>query len=370
MYVLVLIGTRPEAIKMAPVVLALRQSSILTPVVCSTGQHREMLDAVLGDFGITPDRELSVMQSNQTLTGLAGRVLLRLEETLREVDPACILVQGDTVTACMGAMSGFYSRVPVAHVEAGLRSGDMYAPYPEEFNRKVAALATTWHFAPTKKSAANLLSEGIAKKSIYITGNTVVDALLYMRKEVRKNPPQLVDAVERVLASKSPYVLITGHRRENFGQGMEDMCEAITRLARSHPEYHFIYPVHLNPNVKGIVEQRLAGMDNIILTAPCAYKPFLRLLDNCVFVMSDSGGVQEEAPSLGKQVLVMREVTERPEGVEAGFCHLVGTDVEKIVSKANTLMQGSAQAPVAANPYGDGHASEKIVQLLEQSVSE
>lgn len=369
MRILTLIGTRPEAIKLAPVVLRLKGSPTLTPVVCSTGQHKEMLDSALEDFGIRPDVELVVMSPGQTLNELAGRIFLSLANTVREVDPACILVQGDTTTALVGAISGFFSRIPVGHVEAGLRSGNMHAPYPEEFNRKAAALATTWHFAPTKGSAANLLGEGISPEQIFVTGNTVVDALYYMREKIRSNPPALPDAVETLLQNKTPYVLVTGHRRENFGKGMEDMCAAISGLARKHPECAFIYPVHLNPHVRNVVCERLVNFPNVLLTDPCAYKPFLRLLSNCLFIMSDSGGIQEEAPSLGKRVLVMRDTTERPEGVAAGVCRLVGTDTETIIAAAEELFAQSALQPMVTNPYGDGKAADRIVSILEQHLA-
>jgi UDP-N-acetylglucosamine 2-epimerase (non-hydrolysing) len=364
--ILLLIGTRPEAVKMAPVILRLRRSARLRPVVCSTGQHKEMLDSALAEFGIRPDIELAVMRPEQTLNGLAGRLFLGLEGTLRDVAPACILVQGDTTTALAGAVSGFYERIPVGHVEAGLRSGDMRAPYPEEFNRRAAALAVTWHFAPTRGAADNLLREGVNPGRVHITGNTVVDALLHMREEVRRDPPPLPENVEAVLRAKIPYVLITGHRRENFGQGMEDICAAIADLARSRPGCFFLYPVHLNPRVRDVVGGRLAGLPNVLLTAPCAYRPFLRLLDNSLFIMSDSGGIQEEAPSLGKQVLVLRDATERPEGVAAGVCRLVGTNPEAILAAAEELFARPGPGAGIENPYGDGRAAERVVGVLEK----
>lgn len=368
MHILILIGTRPEAIKMAPVVLQLRESRILRPVVCSTGQHREMLGAALADFGITPDFELAVMTPGQTLNGLSGRLFLGMENMLHELQPACILVQGDTTSAMVGAISGFYQRVPVGHVEAGLRSGDMSAPYPEEFNRKVAALAASWHFAPTRGARENLLQEGIVPERVFVTGNTVVDALHHIREGVRLAPPALPEEAEHILQNATPYVLITGHRRENFGQGMEDMCAAITALAAQHPDHAFIYPVHLNPQVRTVVSARLAGLHNVVLIPPCGYRAFLRLLDNALFVLSDSGGVQEEAPSFGKKVLVMRNVTERPEGVEAGFCHLVGTDTTAIMEAAEEAF-ANPNPPQKTSPYGDGKAAERIVAVLEKQLS-
>lgn len=368
--VLILVGTRPEAIKMSPIILCLQQSNSLRPVICSTGQHKEMLNQTLADFNISPDIELAVMQPEQNLMGLAGRLFLGLEETLAKINPACILVQGDTTTAYAGAVCGFYARIPVGHVEAGLRSGDMYAPYPEEFNRKGITLAATWHFAPTQEAAYNLIQEGIPADKILVSGNTVVDALIWMRDAIKRTPPPLPETIESIIRNNGKYVLVTGHRRENFGQGMEEICSAITTLANLHPHCFFVYPVHLNPHVKNVVEQRLANLPNVVLTAPCGYRSFLRLLENCLFVLSDSGGIQEESPSFGKRVLVMRDRTERPEGVAAGFCRLVGTSKETIIAAAEELFSISAtSAQLGANPYGDGNAAEQIVSMLENKLA-
>ena len=368
--VLILVGTRPEAIKMSPIILRLKQSTVLRPVICSTGQHKEMLSQTLADFNIIPDVELAVMQPGQTLMGLAGRLFLGLEKTIGEIAPACILVQGDTATAYIGAVCGFYARIPVGHVEAGLRSGDMYAPYPEEFNRKSISLAATWHFAPTRGAAENLRQEGVAADTIIVSGNTVVDALMYMRDAIRQTPPPLPEALENIFRSNAKYVLITSHRRENFGQGIEDICSAIATLALSHPGCFFVFPVHLNPQVQSVVEQHLTNRPNVILTPPFEYRAFLRLLDNCLFVLSDSGGIQEEAPSFGKRVLVMRNRTERPEGISAGFCRLVGTSKDKIITAAEELFALRAiPNQYVANPYGDGNASKHIVTILENSLN-
>ncbi len=326
-----------------------------------------MLAATLADFGIVPDVELELMRPGQTLGELSGRLFHGMEKVLRDLSPACILVQGDTTTAMVGAVAGFYRRIPVGHVEAGLRSGSMNAPFPEEFNRRAAALAATWHFAPTQGAARALLAEGAAPDQVFVTGNTVVDALDAMRNVVRRDPPVLPDAAERILRRRTPYVLITGHRRENFGKGMEDICSAVAALAERHPDHAFIYPVHLNPQVRDVVTARLAGLDNVALLPPCGYKAFLRLLDACLFVLSDSGGVQEEAPSFGKKVLVMREVTERPEGVAAGYCRLVGTNVETIVRAAEEAFADPAP-PQTSNPYGDGRAAQRIVAVLENAL--
>lgn len=368
--VLILIGTRPEAIKMAPVVLQLQKSRDLRPVVCATGQHREMLASALEDFGIVPDADLALMTPGQTLNGLAGRLFLSMERMVGEYDPACLLVQGDTTTAMIGAVSGFYQRIPVGHVEAGLRSHDMSAPYPEEFNRRAAALAASWHFAPTQGAKDNLLREGIAPEQVLITGNTIVDALMRMRRHILDAPPRLPEEAERILHAGTPYVLITGHRRENFGQGMESLCEAIRILAERHRDHAFIYPVHLNPRVHDVVHARLGGFSNVVLIPPCGYTPFLRLLDSSLFIISDSGGIQEEAPSFGKQVLVTREVTERPEGVEAGVCHLVGTDTQTIIDRAESLFAMRGENMSVPNPYGDGKAAERIVAFLEEKLEE
>ena len=364
--VVVFIGTRPEAIKLAPVILQLQNSTHLAPVICSTGQHKEMLASALGEFDILPDFELDVMRPGQGLNELAGRLFTSMAALLEDVQPACILVQGDTTTALVGAMCGFYTRTLVGHVEAGLRSGRMDAPYPEEFNRRVVSLATALHFAPTRSAADNLLREGISPETVYVTGNTVVDALLAMREQILAEPPGLPESVETLLENGIPYVLITGHRRENFGPGMEAICKAVADLANLYPGHAFIYPVHLNPQVWDVVHRSLDVYPNVHLIPPCAYRPFLRLLDNCELILSDSGGIQEEAPSLGKQVLVMRETTERPEGIKAGVCHLVGTDVGAITTMVRRLLESTPCVTPPVNPYGDGLAGARIVNILER----
>lgn len=363
--VFVLVGTRPEAIKMAPIVLELRKSRNLRPIVCATGQHREMLSSALADFDISPDVNLALMTQGQTLNGLTGRLFTGMEQAMAEHKPDCLLVQGDTTTALVGAISGFYQGIPVGHVEAGLRSHNLAAPYPEEFNRRAAALAATWHFAPTQGAKANLMAEGIGADRIVLTGNTIVDALMLMRKKILAAPPRLPEAAERIVRNGAPYVLITGHRRENWGQGMESLCTAIRLLAERHRDSAFIYPVHLNPRVHDVVHAQLAGLANVVLIPPCGYMSFLRLLDHSLFIISDSGGIQEEAPSFGKQVLVTRDVTERPEGVEAGICHLVGTDAQAIVDRAEELFSLTAARAPIPNPYGDGKAAERIAAFLE-----
>lgn len=365
--ILILIGTRPEAIKLAPLTIRLKQSSTLKPILCSTGQHKEMLDNTLADFGLTPDLNLGTMQKNQTLISLSAKLFEGLDNLLNKTNPAAIIVQGDTTTALAGAISGFYSRIPVGHVEAGLRSSDLKSPWPEEFNRRSITLATTWHFAPTTIARDNLVKEGIAPERIHLVGNTIVDALNYIRQNLLAKPASINSSIEKILKENIPFVLITGHRRENLGAGLESICEALSRLAIAHPDYRFVWPVHLNPSVHDVVWKKLRHFKNIILLSPCGYQEFLQLLNNCSFVLSDSGGIQEEAPSFRKKVLVMRDVTERPEGVMAGYCLLVGTNTDKIVMEAEKCFSNH-QVPNSPNPYGDGLACERIHNILEKAL--
>lgn len=366
--VLIIMGTRPEAIKLAPLVLRLRAAHGLRPVVCSTGQHRELLDDVLSDFGIAAEITLQAMSPGQSLNRLTSRLFAALDEALETTRPACVLVQGDTASAVVGAVAAFHRGIPVGHVEAGLRSGDMAAPFPEEFNRRAISLAAAWHFAPTRGAADNLLREGVAPAKVFLTGNTVVDALFHMRAIAGAQRAPLPDRVESLLAGERPFVLITAHRRENLGRGMKGICEAVVTLAERHREHAFLWTLHGNPQARTEAQKRLSGLANVILVPACGYLAFLRLLDTCRFAMSDSGGVQEEAASLGKRVLVLRRVTERPEGVAAGFCTLVGTDPAHIIPMAEPLFAAAAP-PEAANPYGDGHASERIVSILERDLA-
>jgi len=375
-------GTRPEVIKLAPVYFALRQSATLDPVLLSTGQHREMLDQTLAGFGLKPDIELNLMQPGQTLPDLTARVITHLSATLRELRPAALLTQGDTTTVLGASLAAFYERIPLGHVEAGLRTGNFDAPWPEEMNRRLADPISRWCFAPTAWSAANLRAENIAEKSIHITGNTVVDALLWVREKLRRNPPSAgqvaaccsipEDFSKRFLQEAGArYVLITGHRRESFGQGFENICRAIADLARLYPEVGLLYPVHLNPHVQEPVRRLLGNNPRVALVPPVGYEDFIWLMDRCHFVLSDSGGVQEEAPSLGKPVLVMRETTERPEGVEAGTCRLVGTDPARILAESARLLDNSVEYSRRAqlkNPYGDGQAGARICEILEKSL--
>ena len=328
MKVLSIFGTRPEAIKMAPVVRALAADPAFESRVCVTAQHRQMLDQVLDLFAITPDYDLDIMQKDQDLFDVTSRVLLGLRDVLRADKPDLVLVQGDTTTCFAGSLAAFYLQIPVGHIEAGLRTHNIHAPFPEEANRAMTSRIAALHFAPTVRSRQNLLDEGIAEKTIHVTGNTVIDALLWVRNKVaaRQDWPGVFGSAEEIIRERRPYVLITGHRRENFGQGFQDVCEAVATLAADHPEVHFIYPVHLNPNVQQPVYSVLGAKNNVHLIAPLDHAPFVHAMDCARLIITDSGGVQEEAPSFGKPVLVMRETTERPEAVDAGTVLLVRTD--------------------------------------------
>jgi len=367
----VIFGTRPEAIKMAPVVAALKASDDITVRVCVTGQHREMLDQVLEVFGITPDNDLELMRQNQTLAGLSARAIEAVDAELAAHPADMVLVQGDTTTVLCAALAAFYRRVPVGHVEAGLRSFDMNHPWPEEANRVVTSRLATLHFAPTATSRANLLREGIDDRHIVVTGNTVIDALLMAVDRLRREPVTVPGLDESLLTGGAPLVLITGHRRENFGAGFESICSSIAALADAHPTTHFVYPVHLNPNVREPVERLLSsGQErrNVHLIEPLPYLPFVALMNRATLILTDSGGVQEEAPSLGKPVLVMRETTERPEAVDAGTVRLVGSDRTRIVAEVTRLLTDDDERrrmSEAHNPYGDGRSAARIVDAIE-----
>jgi UDP-N-acetylglucosamine 2-epimerase (non-hydrolysing) len=369
--VLFIIGTRPEAIKLAPVILELaRRPDYCQPLVCSTGQHRQMLDQALAAFGIIPQFDLDLMLSGQTLAGITGRAVERLDELIRREQPDVILVQGDTTTAFCGALAAYYQRKKVGHVEAGLRTGNKFAPFPEEVNRRLITPLADYHFAPTERSKAALIAEGVPAAAVFVTGNTVIDALLWIRDTVRRSTPDLPDGVVRAMEGRQ-VVLVTGHRRESFGQGFQNICQAIRDVADSIPEVLFIYPVHLNPNVQAPVRQLLGGHERIRLIEPQAYAPFVWLMDQATIVLTDSGGVQEEAPCLGKPVLVMRETTERPEGVAAGNARLVGLRKETITAELLRLLQDSAARTAMScvrNPYGDGQAAARIADLLLSSL--
>jgi UDP-N-acetylglucosamine 2-epimerase (non-hydrolysing) len=373
--VMLVFGTRPEAIKMAPLYHALREHPAdFNTKVCVTAQHRQMLDQVLDVFGIVPDLDLDVMRPDQDLFDLTTAVLLGMRKVLREHAPDVLLVHGDTTTTLATAMAGFYAGVPVGHIEAGLRTYDLAAPFPEEFNRQVAGKVARWHFAPTTASRLQLLNERIPESHVTVTGNTVVDALLWVLGRIDSDALRR-GAVTKCLDEQLPfpwretrYVLITGHRRESFGGGFLQICEALRDLADKYPNVHFVYPVHLNPNVQGPVNATLAGIGNVHLIKPLEYQAFVYLLKYCHLVLTDSGGIQEEAPSLGKPVLVMREVTERPEAIAAGTVRLVGANRDRIVANVSELLedQASYQAMARAhNPYGDGAACQRIVEVLK-----
>jgi UDP-N-acetylglucosamine 2-epimerase (non-hydrolysing) len=371
--VLSVFGTRPEAIKMAPVVLALQADPRFESRVCVTAQHRQMLDQVLTLFGITPDRDLDLMQSGQDLFDVTSRVLLAMRGVIREERPDILLVQGDTTTCFATALAAFYANVPVGHVEAGLRTGNLRAPFPEEGNRTMVSRIATLHFAPTEWSRQNLLRESIPDTAIHVTGNTVIDALLMVRDKVVASDPETwrerfgAELVGRIMDPARRMILVTGHRRENFGQGFVDLCTAIRDLARAHRNWDFVYPVHLNPNVQQPVRDILGHDANVALIDPQNYAPFVWLMVQCDLILTDSGGIQEEAPSLGKPVLVMRETTERPEAVDVGTVKLVGTSRLSIVNNLTRLLGDQAayaSMANATNPYGDGEASRRVVESI------
>jgi UDP-N-acetylglucosamine 2-epimerase (non-hydrolysing) len=375
--VAVFMGTRPEAIKLAPVIRALEAAPDFEPIVISTGQHREMLDQVAQLFELRIHHELSVMRPNQTLAELTARLLGACDTLLGELSPALALVQGDTTTVLAASLACFYRRIPVGHVEAGLRTGQRYSPFPEELNRSLATRLASLHFAPTELARDHLLREGIAAADIAVTGNTVIDALEaeVARQQGAGVRAQIQATLERALGKAvlaRPIVLITGHRRENFGHGFEQICAALAELARRFPDHELVYPVHLNPNVQGPVRAQLGQVPNIRLIPPQPYSEFVALMQTCRLVLTDSGGIQEEAPSLGKPVLVMRDTTERPEGVSAGTVQLVGAEAQQIVDGVSLLLtdpSAYARMAQASNPYGDGRAAARIVERLRRYVA-
>lgn len=367
----IVFGTRPEAIKLAPVVLTLKRESDLDVCVCVTAQHREMLDQVLGIFEIVPDIDLNLMQPSQTLSELTARAVTALDKVYAEEKPDVVISQGDTTTAFVASLVAFYHQTRIAHVEAGLRTYNLKAPWPEEGNRVLVSGIADIHFAPTEGSQNNLLQECVPKEKVHVTGNTVIDALFLALEKTRKKPPTIPGLEEGFFAAcreqGKRLILVTGHRRENFGQGFENICLALQQLAERR-DIEIVYPVHLNPNVKKPVNDILGGLNNITLIKPLPYLPFIHLMDHSHFVITDSGGIQEEAPSLGKPVLVMRETTERPEAVDAGTVRLVGTDVGKIVGWAKTLLDDQAEyekMSFAHNPFCDGKASKCIAGVLK-----
>lgn len=376
--VAVVFGTRPEAIKLCPVVLAMKTDPAFDCRVCVTGQHREMLQQVLDVFGVVPDRDLALMRPNQTLGELTSRAIASIDEYLAVEKPDVVLVQGDTTTVLAGALAAFYHHIPVAHVEAGLRTWNLESPWPEEANRVLTTRLAQWHFCPTENNRQNLLREGVDPANLYVTGNTVIDALMLAKEKVGKLGASMVEkriGLPTGLLSESQrrrLVLITGHRRENFGVGFEQICTAIRNLAGQFPDVDFVYPVHLNPNVREPVN-RILGQQcekNVHLIEPQGYLPFVALMNAAYLILTDSGGVQEEAPSLGKPVLVMRDTTERPEAVSAGTVKIIGTDCMRIQEETARLLLDAREYDKmagAVNPYGDGHAVKRILEILRRS---
>ena len=357
-------GTRPEAIKMAPLIQECQKHTEIFDVkICVTAQHRQMLDQVLELFQIIPDFDLDLMKPNQDLYDITGNVLLGLRDILKQSNPDVVLVHGDTTTTMAASLAAYYQQIDVAHIEAGLRTHNIYSPYPEEINRQITGRIAKYHFAPTETAKQNLLSEGVKLENVFVVSNTVIDALLQVSKRVQT----MNIHINGYCVTERPFILITGHRRENFGEGFLNICRAIKELALNHSEIDFVYPVHLNPNVQKPVYELLGDINNIYLIQPQEYLPFVYLMNKCYFILTDSGGVQEEAPSLGKPVLVMRETTERPEAVEAGTVKLVGTEINAIVNSVETLLNDRIiydNMSKSMNPYGDGLASHRIVEIL------
>ena len=379
--IMLVFGTRPEAIKMAPLVKEFQKhSDKFQTIVCVTGQHREMLDQVLHIFEIVPDYDLNIMKQGQDLYDVTARVLLGMRDVLKEAQPDVVLVHGDTTTSTAAALAAFYQQIPVGHVEAGLRTHNIYSPWPEEMNRQLTGRIATYHFAPTPLSRKNLLAEGISEDQITVTGNTVIDALYMVVDKIKKD--KVLDAALENVLKESGYdvnrlsggkklVLITGHRRENFGNGFISMCKAIKALKEKYPDMDFVYPMHLNPNVRKPIHEvfgeDLSGLGNMFFIEPLEYLSFVYLMEKSTIVLTDSGGIQEEAPGLGKPVLVMRDTTERPEALEAGTVKLVGTDYDKIVEEVSALIEDEAyyeEMSKAVNPYGDGKACGRIIHSL------
>jgi UDP-N-acetylglucosamine 2-epimerase (non-hydrolysing) len=367
--ILVVFGTRPEAIKMAPLVHRLQKSDLFDCKLCITAQHREMLDQVLVLFGLEPDFDLDIMSHGQTLTEVTCKILSGLESVLEQYQPDIVLVHGDTATAFAATLAAYYKQIPVGHVEAGLRTGDIYSPWPEEANRKLIGAIANIHFAPTSLAKNNLLAEGVEKDTIFVTGNTVIDALFWVKNQLDTDVSlrKELDATFSYIRKSKKLILVTGHRRESFGKGFERICEALRKIALSHSNCQIVYPVHLNPNVQEPVKRLLSDLDNVFLISPQDYLPFCYLMDRAFIILTDSGGIQEEAPSLGKPVLVMRETTERPEAIDAGTVRLVGTDVDAISNLVGTLLTDATDYELMSqshNPYGDGTSSQKILDIL------
>jgi len=378
MDILTVFGTRPEAIKLAPVVKELVKHSTLTSRVCVTGQHRELLDQVLKVFGIEPDFDLNIMQKGQNLFDITTRSLQALEDTLKQEKPDVVLIQGDTTTGLVASLAAYYLQISVGHIEAGLRTFDKYNPFPEEVNRHMIDVISDFCFAPTDTARDNLLREGIPQERIFVTGNTVIDALFMTLKylssgEKEKYFKDFFKGEYNILPDDRRLILVTGHRRESFGSAFESICRGLKKIADSNKDVCIVYPVHLNPNVRAPVYEMLGGVQNIHLIPPLEYAPFVWLMTHCYLILTDSGGIQEEAPSLGKPVLVMRKVTERPEAVKAGTARVIGTDDKKIFKETQRLLNDKTaylQMSQAVNPYGDGRAAERIVAILKERLGE
>ncbi|HCM2158305.1 TPA: UDP-N-acetylglucosamine 2-epimerase (non-hydrolyzing) [Vibrio parahaemolyticus] len=367
--ILTVFGTRPEAIKMAPLVHALAADDRFEAKCCVTAQHREMLDQVLELFEITPDYDLNLMKAGQTLNDVTARIVQELKPVLQEFQPDVVLVHGDTATTFAASLAAYYEQIEVGHVEAGLRTGNIYSPWPEEANRRLTGVLTKYHFAPTETSKENLLRENFTPEDIFVTGNTVIDALLMVKDKIESDSD-----LSATLAAQFPFlddnkelILVTGHRRESFGGGFERICDALAQTARQHPNVQILYPMHLNPNVREPVNRILGDVENVLLIEPQQYLPFIYLMSRSHIILTDSGGIQEEAPSLGKPVLVMRDTTERPEAVKAGTVKLVGTNTDKIITALEILLKDEVkykEMSYAHNPYGDGHACQMILDIL------
>lgn len=375
--ILIVFGTRPEAIKMVPLIKEFKKYNDFEIKICVSAQHRQMLDQVLNLFEIKPDYDLDIMRANQDLYDISSRVLLGMRDVMKDFCPNVVLVHGDTTTSFVGALAAFYQKIKIGHVEAGLRTNDLYSPFPEEANRQITGVLADFHFAPTQSAKQNLIKENKNPNSIIVTGNTVIDALLLMIDKIEKNV-NLRDKITSILRSKysnfgseRKFILVTGHRRENFGDGFLNICDALKNIAQNNPEIDIVYPVHLNPNVQKPVREILSNLSNIYLIDPLEYEKFVYLMSKSFFIITDSGGIQEEAPSLGKPVLVTRDTTERPEALQSGTVKLVGTNKNIIIKEAQNLILQKDEfekMSKANNPYGDGKASERIVEFLKERV--
>ena len=375
--ILIVFGTRPEAIKMVPLIKEFKKYNDFEIKICVSAQHRQMLDQVLNLFEIKPDYDLDIMRANQDLYDISSRVLLGMRDVMKDFCPNVVLVHGDTTTSFVGALAAFYQKIKIGHVEAGLRTNDLYSPFPEEANRQITGVLADFHFAPTQSAKQNLIKENKNPNSIIVTGNTVIDALLLMIDKIEKNV-NLRDEITSILrlkysnfGSERKFILVTGHRRENFGDGFLNICDALKNIAQNNPEIDIVYPVHLNPNVQKPVKEILSNLSNVYLVDPLEYEKFVYLMSKSFFIITDSGGIQEEAPSLGKPVLVTRDTTERPEALQSGAVKLVGTNKNIIIEEAQNLILQKDEfekMSKANNPYGDGKASERIVEFLKERV--